>query len=219
MTGESQVFLNHLPMFFVENHCYQAIFGVSLPGEDHERYLRAAAENTDKAMILGNSEARKMTLAEVLSSSSFPAEAFIGLPDGSTKPFISPEVQVGPILRFAHFSPKAEYPPTLTYYLYGSGGEAHLSHAIARPLDFQQELSLADVPPGVGPDELAAGIPVSIPSLPTPVEPVTADPLREDRYEALLPDGGTTTIEIERRHYFDATMLNSDPHDQKGHSE
>lgn len=216
MTGGAQVFLSHLPMFYVENHCYEVLLGVTLQPEEHETYLRVAAENPDQAMILGNSAERKMTLQEMLSSGSFPAEAFVGIPDESSKPYMSPEVQVGPVLIFEHFNPAAQYPPTLTYYLYGAGDEAHLSHAMARPPDFQQELTLARVPEGVGPQELAAGVPVSIPSLPTPPKPVTADPLQGDRYKALLPNGTTTTLEIARRHYFDSTMLNMPPHQQKG---
>jgi len=215
MTGGEYVFLSHLPMFFVENHCYQAIFSVALQAGDLDDYLSHAAENPGEAMILGNSANRKMTLPEIVASASFPAEAFVGVPGESSKPYMSPEVNVGPVVRFAHFEAAAERPQTLTYYLYGAGDEAHLSHAIARYPDFQQELTLAGVPAAVGPDELVAGVPLSIPALPTPPEPVTADPLVDDGYRALLPDGTATTFEIAERHYFDATVLNELPPTRK----
>lgn len=211
ITGDAHLFLNHLPMFFVEDHCYQAIIGVALQASDRADYLRHALENPGQAMILGNSANREMTLAEIVSSASFPAEAFVGVPGESSQPYMSPEVSTGQAVHFAHFDAAAEYPPSLTYYLYGAGDEAHLSHAIARYPDFQQELTLAGVPDGVSPEELAAGILLSIPALPTPSEPVTADPLLEDSYEALLANGVTTIVEITQRHYFDATTLNQLP--------
>jgi hypothetical protein len=215
MTGDAQVFLNHLPMFYVENHCYQLILAVTLSPADHAVYVETAAENRGQPMILGNRASSPMTLLQIVASADFPGEAFVGMPGSPPQPFMTPDVAVGPAVHFAHFDPAAKYPPTLTYYLYGAGGEAHLSHAIACYPDYQHELTLAGVPAGVTPEDLAAGVTISFPALPTPPEPVTADPLLEDRYEVLLPDGAATTIEIAARHYFDATTLNMLPATRK----
>lgn len=212
--GDKALYLCHLPMFYVENHCYQVILRAELAPEDHQTYLRVQAENPQSAIILGNHT--EHTLRELVEQGGFLADAFVGMPTENSEPFMTPMVRITRVLRFVHFDPKAVYPSHLTYFLFGTDGEAHISHHITKAPNFQQIVSLAAVPSGVTPSELERMLSIRLPDVPEG-GPIEHDPLTESRYRAVTDEGRFIEIAIGRKHWFDVEMLNEIPDDDAGH--
>ena len=54
--GTQNLFACHLPMFFMTNHCYQAILEIEFDDRDEETYLKIKNENPNKPLIIQNDE-------------------------------------------------------------------------------------------------------------------------------------------------------------------
>jgi hypothetical protein len=209
MMGRERLFLCHLPMFFMENHCYQLICEGRLPAEDQATYLAARLANPGAALILGNHD--PMTLCELVSGPAFAADAFVGVPRDPTQaqPFMTSRLRITRILLFRHFDADDTYPPQLAYFLYGTSDQAHLSHLITRAPNFQHELDLADVPDHVSEAQLAVGVPIVLHGAPEASrQPVTADPLTDLSYDVDEDGHASGAIRLGPRYWFDATTLN-----------
>lgn len=76
-----------------------------------------------------------MLLKDIVNSSSFSATGSFADEDGNPAgDFIeSTMVTVKKSLLFESLNPNIQYPESLTYYLYGSNSDFHLSHVIDRP--------------------------------------------------------------------------------------
>lgn len=141
--GSGNLFICHLPMFLMPNHSYQAILEVQLPKTDKDTYLTKRNEYPAKPMIITNSS--PMFLRDIVNSNSFSAFASFADPDGNPlgDPFIkSTMVTKKKTVLFEPLNPNSQYPASLTYYLYGSNSDFHLSHVITKQPNFEQELDV-----------------------------------------------------------------------------
>ena len=211
MMGIEKIFFCHLPMFFVANHRYQVIFEGELGRDDMETYLKIRKENPGNGLIIGNQN--PMILKDIINSGSFLADAYIGMPDSTSKPFMSPIVTVKNTLLFEHLNPGSrDYPESLACYLYGTNSEFHISHLISKATNFQQELDVT-LPEDTY-DKMknfdSKITKISIPSLnERGMQPITTDPFTKSEYTIKIEnDGSTGTLEIGSKYWFDATMLN-----------
>ncbi len=179
MLGAETLYLCHLTMYDMENHSYQIVLKASLPEEAMQKYLRARAQHPKDTFFIGNSERDLKTLPELKSGrrKSFVGNVFHGIPDKPKKagwpwngetPLVSEvKVTVEEIVYYRHFDFNIDYPKSLTYILFGSGDEAHMTHYQTKDPDFDQVLSLAGAPDWLSSDQLKAGVHVNIPSLPS----------------------------------------------------
>jgi hypothetical protein len=212
--GTGNLFLCHLPMFFMPNHSYQVILEVQLAKTDNDTYLTTRNQNPVKPLIVVNNE--KMLLRDIIHSGSFSADAFFANEDGEpidpSNPFLkSAKVTVNKWILFEPLNPNSQYPASLTYYLYGSNPEFHLSHRLTRAPNFQQELDVAvsgDVSNKIKEHifELAE---VLIPSLnEINNQPITNDPLSQTEYPIRMVDDTTGNILIKNKFWINNTSLN-----------
>jgi hypothetical protein len=209
MMGTHRLFLCHLPMFYMENHCYQLICEARLAAADQATYLETRSANPGVPLILGNHH--PTTLCELVTGPAFRADAFVDVPRDPTQatPFMTPTLRIARVLLFRHFDPDDGYPSRLTYFLYGTPEQAHLSHLITRAPNFQHELDLAAVPEHVSEAQLAVGVPLVLSDAPEAArQPVTDDPLTEPAYTAGVDGRAGGAIRPGTRHWFDATTLN-----------
>ena len=170
MMGRDTLFLDHLPMFSMENHRYQMILQASIPSEAMTAYLQASQANPDQPMILGNLSSDLFTLPQVVTGevTSFQADIFVGLPENpdTDKPLVHDvTVSITRVVYVRHYSDLFPYPNSLTYVLFGRGREAFLSHYQSNQPDFQHIVELAEVPTWLQPASLEMGILVNFPGM------------------------------------------------------
>lgn len=194
MMGTEKLFSCHLPMYFTPGHSFQVILEIELEGNDIETYLKTRKENPGEPLIIMNNT--KMLLEELVNSGSYIAAGYFADENGDPKkgkpPFIDPTtVTVKRKLLFESLNPNAEYPESLTYYLYGTNSEFHLSHLLSKAPNFQQELDVTlsgDISDKI--KELDSEIvKISIPSLnERSKQPITIDPLTQSEYTIRMDD-------------------------------
>jgi len=200
MMGTEKLFSCHLPMYFMPDHSFQVILEIELGGNDIETYRITRKENPGKPLIIMNNT--KMLLEELVNSGSYKAAGYFANIDGDPigKPFIdSTAVTVKKKLLFESLNPNAEYPENLTYYLYGTNSEFHLSHLLSKAPNFQQELDVAlsgDISDKI--KELDSEIiKISIPSLNEKSnQPITIDPLTQSEYTIRMDDVDDEAVEV-----------------------
>jgi hypothetical protein len=188
MMGTEKIFSCHLPMYFMPDHSFQVILEIELGGNDIETYLKTRKENPGEPLIIMNNT--EMLLEELVDSGSYEAAGYFANENGDPKkgepPFIdSTTVTVKRKLLFEPLNPNAEYPENLTYYLYGTNSEFHLSHLLSKAPNFQQELDVelsGDIIDKI--KELDSEIvKISIPSLnERSKQPITIDLLTQSEY-------------------------------------
>ena len=141
--GDQPTYVSHLPMFMPQ-HRYQGIWEVSF-GEAGDRTYRAARarpENAGKMFTLAPTE--KFRLPELTSGrASFKADIFLGHFERKGQ-LIIPNATVT-LRRQVHWHPfRAVHarPNSLTYLLFGQGGETYLAHWISFAPSFDQILAV-----------------------------------------------------------------------------
>ena len=219
MMGTEKLFLCHLPMYFAAPHSYQVILEAGLPSprvnSDRDTYLKTKRENPGKPLIIMNK--KPTLLKDIVNSDSFLADAFFanenGDPDPANHPFItSTTVNVEKPLIFETLDPtKPDYPDSLTYYIFGSDSEFHLSHLLTKAPNFEQELDVTisgDIPNKI--NQLNSKITkVSIPSEKEKSrQPIKKDPLTQSEYTITLDDGITGKISIVQKFFINNVSLN-----------
>jgi hypothetical protein len=190
--GSEKLFSCHLPMFFMPNHSFQVILEIELGGNDIETYHKTRKENPGKPLIIMNNT--KMLLEDLVNSGSYKAAGYFANENGDPigNPFIeSTTVTVKRKLLFESLNPNAEYPEKLTYYLYGTNSEFHLSHLLSKAPNFEQELDVtlsSNISDKI--KELDTEIvKISIPSLnERSNQPITIDPLTQSEYIIRIDD-------------------------------
>jgi hypothetical protein len=215
MMGSEKLFLCHLPMFFAAPHSYQAILEASLASNDRDIYLKTKKENQGKPLIVMNK--KPTLLKDIVNSRSFLADAFFanenGDPDPADHPFmVSTNVNIDKSLVFEHLNPtKPDYPDNLTYYIFGSDSEFHLSHLLTKAPNFEQELNVTlsgDISNKI--NQLNSKITkISISSLNEKSrQPITEDPLTQSQYTITMDDGTTGKIDIDNKFFINNASLN-----------
>ncbi|GLQ90615.1 hypothetical protein [Dyella flagellata] len=212
MIGTETLFLHHLAMFNMENHRYQLLMQVSLPAYAKRAYVAdKAAQPPGTTYILGNLQTDLMTIPQIANGQrvAFSADIFRGLPnDPNTDPPLihNVPVQIERIVIFRRFDYCMDYPPYLTYYLFGAGTSAHLVHWTSQLPDFDQVLDLLEVPAWLDPEHLASGVTINFLSLPQQF--YTSNPLTAPAYSVSVGGIGEYLADIGVTSYFDTAAIN-----------
>jgi hypothetical protein len=164
MVGEKTVFLSHLPMFvaldstgteYATVHRYQAIVevGFEKDGRDVTGIYRDDRRGHPAERMYTVEPASRFVLPDMLAEKvsragrpvppGFPATAFRGHLERGGVPVPGLEratVKVRRVVHLHRFRPSDAPRDTLTYILFGRGGELFMAHAITRPPDFDQVL-------------------------------------------------------------------------------
>lgn len=168
MLGEETLFLCHMPMFTTEDHMYQLICEAELDASSWQAYLGDKKTSPAEPFNLVNVDDDKFTLPEIQIGqvASFTVDiyrSYSGAGDGQpSNPIVSSAtVTVRRVVVYRHFDRQIPRPLGLTYYLFGAGDEAFLSHYIAGDPDFQHILRVA-VPSWIDEAQLRASVKVQI---------------------------------------------------------
>ena len=188
--GSKVLYLDHLPMFFMENHMYHVILEVHLPEDVRQQYLDDQKSHPDSFYILGNLASDKFTIPSVAIGEiiAFQADIFRGLPsDPNTDPPLIHNVRTEKrIIRKRHFDYNIDYPANLTYVLFGNEEEAFLSHYLSKQPDFMDVAALNGVPDWLQLEQLKMGVDVNfsgLESTPPPCSPPLSPITYEVSYE------------------------------------
>lgn len=189
MLGTNTLFLCHLTMYGMEEHMYQFVIQARLPAAAMEKFLHEKQANPAKTYFLGNSEADLLTIPDLQSGARryFIADVFRGVPNkphyddwpwrGQTPVIAKVPVTIERVVYFRHFADTFEAPRTLTYVLFGSGNEAHMTNCQTKSPDFDHILSLAGAPAWLPARQLEAGVHVSVDVHREPGQAICINPL------------------------------------------
>ncbi|HYH79950.1 MAG TPA: hypothetical protein VEX86_09130 [Longimicrobium sp.] len=185
LVGENTAYLSHLPMFealddagtaYHTPHRFQVILEVTFSKNGRDvtrRYLDDRKRHPAEKMYTLNP-------ADFVLPDLFPAGSRAGLDrfaankvfrghlerGGQPIPALDGvQVNVRRVIRSATFDPAVQQPQRLSYILFGKTGELFLAHAISRPPDFDQILSVHVDGHTFTDDELARGVEITFPSL------------------------------------------------------
>lgn len=218
MAGTETLFLDHLPMFNVKEHMYQVILKGTLPDYAMKQYAADRKEHPESTYLLANVEYDLMTLPQIQNRqmTSFVADVFRGIPQDP--PLIhNVRTYIDRIVYYRPFNLAMEHPKALSYVVFGSGQEAHMSHHMIKQPDFQQVLDLAELPTWIPPLQLEAGFLISIPALPNkPADKPTycSNPLTDNSYDVQFQgqegqkEEDPLKIQVGTSYYFDTAALN-----------
>lgn len=200
MVGEETLFLVHMTMFHMEEHCYQIVLRAQLPSEVMTQFREWRRQKPEQAYFLANLKESALDIPQLASGqlSSFDAEIFEGIPDRSPPsapkgqyekwPWTQPpaiakvRVSVERVVYFRHFDFNFDYPKHLTYVLFGAGNEAHMQSYQTKEPDYDHILSLAKAPDWLPKDKLESAVTVNFPKLPS--RPVRVqNPLTRRQYD------------------------------------
>lgn len=194
MTGKGVLFLSHLTMLHHEGHMYELVLRASLPAEAMAKYVADSQERPAETYFLANVEEDPLTVPQLQTGARgrFTGVVYRGIPEkpqydrwpweGVTPLIAEVAVTVERVVAYRHFDLSLEYPPSLTYLLYGAGEEAHLCHHQTREPDFDQVVTLAKAPSWLSQEKLQAGVHISVPSLRSS-PPYCSNPLVDSTYD------------------------------------
>jgi hypothetical protein len=223
--GERTLFLAHLPMFVMENHCYEVIVEAVLRGDVKERYLEQRRQHPEDTFFLGNAPDDLWTMPELQIGRrrSFMADIWRGIPYKTryehwpwmhqTPAISGARVDVERVVHYRHLDFNEEYRPTLSYVLFGAETEAFLVHRPIKKPHFDHVVTLAASPAWLPPDQLRAGVPVNIPRIPDHLH--CKSPLQdgleyEVRYAGFPATPERLTVRVGRTEWFCTKFLNFD---------
>lgn len=224
MLGRRTLFLCHLTMFHMENHCYQIVVEAGLPDHAMAQYVHERETHPDATYFLGNLEQDLWTVPQLQNGArrGFLADIWRGIPYqkeytewpwNHQRPVISSiPVTVTRVVFYRHFDFNLEHPQTLSYMLFGAGNEAFLTKFQVKEPDFDQVVTLARNPVWLPQDQLRAGVPINIPSLKGGLH--CTNPLAKSDYQVQY--GGfpekrpALTIQVARSEWFCTKVVNSE---------
>lgn len=208
MLGMKNLYLCHLPMYFMPAHTFQSILEAEVEDSIWENYLKLKRENPSKPLIVFND--KPMSLEGLVNSNSFLGRVFFanenGDPVGDT--LGSTKVTIKKKLLFEQlFKNSPDYPVNLEYYLFGTNTDWHLSHYISKAPNFEQELDISIL----GTEEVKENEITKI-SFPSEKEksrqPITSDPLTKNKYTVTMQNSKEFEISIVNRFWINNAMLN-----------
>ena len=185
MVGTETLFLVHMTMFHMEEHCYQIVLRAHLPEKVMKQFREWRRKKPEQAYFLANLTESAMDVPQLACGqlTEFEAEIFEGIPDcsppGAPKgqyncwPWTQPpavakvRVTVERVVYFRHFDYNFEYPKYLTYVLFGAGKEAHMQSYQTKEPDYDHILSLAKAPDWLPVEKLESVVTVSFPKEPS----------------------------------------------------
>jgi hypothetical protein len=185
MVGTKTLFLVHMTMFHMEEHCYQIVLRAQLPEAVMKQFREWRRKKPKQAYFLANLTESAMDVPQLASGqlTEFEAEIFEGIPESSPPgapkgqynvwPWTQPpaiakvRVTVERVVYFRHFDFNFEYPKYLTYVLFGSGKEAHMQSYQTKEPDYDHVLSLETAPAWLPADKLESAVTVSFPKEPS----------------------------------------------------
>ena len=195
LVGLDRIFGVHMTQYHCEKHKYQLILHVELPEKAREEYLRQRDLYPDDTFILCN---RIEDKCSVPSLGGFERKGFTGAIYRGFRPPPEPEpehwfpwndddtlavidkikVKIARVVLWRPFAHHEPAPDTASYFMWGHGGEAHMTDLqtaklLTGPhvpplfgLDQDHVMSLDHAPEWVSGEMLNAGIVVSVPSIP-----------------------------------------------------
>jgi len=172
--GRDAVFLSHLPMFMAP-HDAQLILEVALEdanGSLQMVWSRERADHQDERVYTMMPELFALSTLYTPNPparSSFTARFFRGHLErgGEAIPELTDiDVRINTVVYAQRFDRAVAKPDDLTYLLFGQGDELFLAHALSRPPDFDQILSVRVLSPPLGKEETTHAINVVFPGRP-----------------------------------------------------
>ena len=187
VAGHETIFLCHLPVFHEEIHRYQLILRVTLPDSQLAKYRQLRQCYPEDTFILGNIPNDPMTLLTLISGArkAFIGEMFRGFPgEQSNKPVMQNiPVTIEKVVYARHFDATFDYPPYLTYIIFGAGNEAHLTHYLSRSPDFHHITTLNTLPTWLPQPQLFTGVTLNFPTIECArPDTITKDPFSKNQY-------------------------------------
>jgi len=216
-------------MYGMEEHNYQLVLQASLPSEAMQQYNSDRESHPNNTYFLGNSPQDLLTVPDMHAGERrcFIADIFRGIPQ--LQKYVSwPWENQTPIIRgvplliervvyFRHLAQTFEAPTTLTYVLFGSGNEAHMTNYQTKIPDFDHVVSLAEAPTWLSRTLLQSGVHVSISAHRTADQPPCADPLPASNEATSATcmvkyrgTGSDRSIKVGYHHWF-CTKIANDP--------
>jgi hypothetical protein len=140
MLGENTLFICHLTMYGMEEHNYQLVLEAKLPQEAMRTFVEDRRSHPDKTYFLGNSPNDFLTVPEMHTGARpyFIADVFRGIPQlpkyetwpwADQTPIVKGvRLDIARVVYFRHLSMSFDAPTTLTYALFGTGQEAHMTN-------------------------------------------------------------------------------------------
>jgi hypothetical protein len=209
MLGTKNLYLCHLPMYFMPAHAYQSIVESEIEDTAWENYLKIKRENPSKPLIVLNDE--RMSLERLVNSNSFSGLIFSANEDGDPVEEIgSTKVIIKKKLLFEQlFKESPDYPENLEYYLFGTNMDWHLSHFTSKWKNFEHEL---DISISGTNKVMENGITkISFPSVKEKSrQPISSDPLTDTGYTVTMQNGKEFEISITNRFWINNKPLNDD---------
>lgn len=221
LVGDQAAYLSHLPMFekldaagteYITPHRFQVILQVSLGGQggDLSSLYFADRRMNPSVRMFTVSPSNPFVLPEVAAPSpltTFQGTVFRGHLERGGRPIAGLHevaVNIRRVVHFHKFDPAAATPATLEYLLFGSGTELFLAHAIIKPPDFDQIVSVKVSGSELSAGELESAIRISIPLK----KNSSATRLEEgENAAAELADGRKIVIQAVREFYFEEGEL------------
>jgi hypothetical protein len=208
MLGMKNVYLCHLPMYFMPAHTYQSILESEIEGSVMENYLKIKRENPSKPLIIFNDT--PLSLEKLVNSNSFYGPIFfanengdpVGETLGSTKVIIKKKLLFEQL-----FKDSPDYPENLEYYLFGTDKDWHLSHFLTKAPNFEQELDISIT--GFDHVMKTGTIKISFPSEKEKNrQQITSDPLAKNEYIVMMQNGEELKMSIINRFWINNQPLN-----------
>lgn len=203
MIGTETLYLSHMPMFTMERHMYQVVLRGTLPADVMQEYQAGRRANPTLPYNLTNSQDDPYTLPELKSGRrmSFKADLYKDYSNDEAQPVDPPfatgiPVQVEQVVHLRHFNFEMPRPDHLTYVLFGTGSEAHLTHYIARDPDYQHIVTLGSVPDWLSSDQVEGSVELTFGSLCSVPVPCW-NPLVEDTYNVTFQGWDVQQFELD----------------------
>ena len=231
MMGHETLFIVHLTMYEMEEHNFQLVLQARLPAEAMRQYNQDRRSYPNNTYFLGNSPEDLLTIPDMQTGArpSFTADVFRGIPQlpiyedwpwkDQTPIIRGVPLVIERVVYFRHLAMTFEAPTTLTYVLFGSGNEAHMTNYQTKYPDFDHVVSLTEPPAWLTETQLRSGVHVSIDAHRTASQIPCADPLPASnettpsiymvKYRGTGPD---RPIKLGYHHWF-CTKISNNPND------
>ncbi len=220
LAGRKTIHGYHLAMFGMAEHRYQVLVKYNLPTDVIDTYLTDAEAHPESFYAIRNTEPMLLPPLGDGTLTEYPARLDRVTQTGNGEDRVFEQIKTGftarikEVLNFRRFSAE-EFPPHVTYLIYGEGDEAHIAHRLVARPHYEQIITLRQVPEGVTQDDLAHALEVTIPSVADAGHggaPWSTRPLPDSTYDAVLHRGKSAlpiTLALGAERWWNITTLNA----------